>query len=45
MSEFEDDHSDIEHIEFAYCTEFVIQNIRANASDVDISPFAGALTA
>ena len=37
VSEFEDDHSDIEHIEFAYCTEFVIQNIRDDVSDVDIA--------
>ncbi len=36
---FEDDHDALTEIKFAYCTEFLIQNLRADAKDSDISTF------
>ena len=37
--EFEDDHDSIEEIKFAYCTEFLIQNLRPDAAEADIDTF------
>ncbi len=36
---FEDDHDSIEEIKFAYCTEFLIQNLRPDAAEADIDTF------
>ena len=36
---FEDNHDDIEEIKFAYCTEFLVQNLRADAKEADIDTF------
>lgn len=37
--EFEDDHDSIEEIKFAYCTEFLIQNLKETAREADIDTF------
>ncbi len=37
--EFEDDHDSIEEIKFAYCTEFLIQNLKETAKEADIDTF------
>ena len=37
--EFEDGHDSIEEIKFAYCTEFLIQNLRPDAAEADIDTF------
>src|SRR5699024_1310403 len=36
---FDDDHDAIEEIKFAYCTEFLIQNLHENVTDDDILTF------
>ena len=36
---FEDDHDSIEEIKFAYCTEFLIQNLKETAQESDIDTF------
>lgn len=36
---FEDDHDAIENINFIYCTEFLIQNLREDAREEDIDNF------
>ena len=37
--EFEDDHDSMEEITFAYCTEFLIQNLKEDKKDEDIDHF------
>ncbi len=37
--EFLDDHDSLEEINFAYCTEFLIQNINEATTDADIAGF------
>lgn len=37
--EFDDDHDEIEEIKFAYCTEFLIQRLREDATENDINTF------
>ena len=37
--EFEDDHDSLEEIKYAYCTEFLIQNLRSDAKNSDIATF------
>lgn len=37
--EFEDDHDSLEEIVFAYCTEFLIQNLKEEAKEEDIDTF------
>ena len=37
--EFEDDHDSMEEIVFAYCTEFLIQNLKEEAKEEDIDTF------
>ena len=37
--EFEDDHDSMEEIKYAYCTEFLIQNLRMDAKMSDIATF------
>ena len=36
---FEDNHETIEEIKFAYCTEFIIQNLRDDCTDGDVDSF------
>ncbi len=36
---FEDDHDAMEDIQFAYCTEFLIQNMSPTVTDTDIGTF------
>lgn len=36
---FEDNHDDLDEIKFAYCTEFLVQNLRADAKEADIDTF------
>ncbi len=38
-AEFNDDHESLEEIKFAYCTEFLIQNLRMDAKMTDIATF------
>ncbi len=37
--EFDDDHDSIDEIKFAYCTEFLIQRLREDATENDINTF------
>lgn len=37
--EFVDDHDALEEITFAYCTEFLVQNLKAGVNDNDIDAF------
>ncbi len=43
-TEFVDDHSLLEEIRFAYCTEFFIQQLRPDVEDEDISSFRRRLS-
>ncbi len=38
-TEFQDDHDSLEEINFAYCTEFLIQNLNATTTEADIAGF------
>ena len=39
MVDYIDDHDSMDIIEFAYCTEFLVQNLREDATDEDIDDF------
>ncbi len=39
VMDFDDDHDSLEEIKFAYCTEFLIQNLRMDAKTSDIDTF------
>lgn len=43
-AEFSDDHSLLETINFAYCTEFFIQEVKPGVGDVDIASFRRKLS-
>lgn len=43
-TEFVDDHDSIAEIHFAYCTEFLIQEIKSEVTDSDISSFRRKLS-